>query len=86
MMRKPRLLVVDDLVAGLGELAKAEVVAMLHDIADRGVALLMMSVDSSDLGRVDRIWSLSGGRLTGPPPPGRAEVVELRPSERGRPA
>jgi ABC-type multidrug transport system ATPase subunit len=78
LARRPRLLVVDDPIAGLGAVRRAEVMQLLRQIADTGTAVLITAAELSDFKGIDRIWSLSGGRLTGSPQRPQANVVELR--------
>lgn len=79
--RSPRLLVVDDLVAGLGPWRREAILGLLHEIAGNGVAVLMTSADVGDFKGAHRIWSLESGRLieSAPPRPG-AQVLPLRPT------
>jgi ABC-type multidrug transport system ATPase subunit len=78
LARRPRLLVVDDPIAGLGAVRRAEVMQLLRQITDTGTAVLITAAELSDFKGIDRIWSLSGGRLNGAPPRPQANVVELR--------
>jgi ABC-type multidrug transport system ATPase subunit len=74
----PRLLVVDDPVAGLGVVGRATVMELLRSIASEGVAVLMTAADVTELHGANRIWALEGGRLEGPPARPIAPVVALR--------
>jgi ABC-type multidrug transport system ATPase subunit len=78
IVRGPRLLVVDDPVAGLSTQRRAEVMELLHAIAAEGVAVLMTAADLVELQGLDRIWSLEDGRLHGPPSRPMATVVPFR--------
>jgi ABC-type multidrug transport system ATPase subunit len=73
----PRLLVVDDPVAGLGVVGRATIMELLRSIASEGVAVLMTAADVTELHGANRIWALEGGRLDGPPARPIAPVVAL---------
>jgi ABC-type multidrug transport system ATPase subunit len=78
IVRGPRLLVVDDPVAGLGILGRATVMELLREVADHGVAVLMTAADVSELHGANRLWALDAGRLDGPPARPMGTVVPLR--------
>lgn len=80
LVRRPRLLVVDDPIAGLGALRRAEVMQLLRQITESGTAVLITAAELSDFKGIDRIWSLASGRLNGTPSRPQADVVELRPA------
>jgi ABC-type multidrug transport system ATPase subunit len=81
--RRPRLLLVDDLLVGLGALRGARVVALLREFASEGVTVLATTTSEiAEFGGADRIWSLSDGVLSGGRRRG-AEVIPLRPSGAG---
>lgn len=86
IVRGPRMLVVDDPVAGLGPRQRAEIIELLHSIARVGVAVLMTAADLAELQGADRIWSLADGRLEGPPTRPMATVVPLRSNGGSQPA
>jgi ABC-type multidrug transport system ATPase subunit len=77
IVRGPKLLVVDDPVAGLGAQQRGEIMELLHSIAKLGVAVLVTAAELSELQGADRIWSLADGRLDGPPARSLATVVPL---------
>jgi ABC-type multidrug transport system ATPase subunit len=77
IVRGPRLLVVDDPVAGLGVAGRATIMELLRSIADKGVAVLMTAADVTELHGANRIWSLEDGRLDGPPARPMGTVVRL---------
>jgi ABC-type cobalamin/Fe3+-siderophores transport system ATPase subunit len=81
IVRRPKILVVDDPVAGLGVAARAEVMELLRAIADDGVGVLMTAGDAIELAGANRIWALAGGRLNGPPARPVGAVVPLRPAK-----
>jgi ABC-type multidrug transport system ATPase subunit len=78
IVRRPRLVVVDDPVAGLGVVGRAKIMELLRAIADMGVAVLMTAGDVIELRGANRIWALDGGRLTGAPARPLGTVVPLR--------
>jgi ABC-type multidrug transport system ATPase subunit len=80
IVRRPRLLVVDDPVAGLGVEGRANVMGLLRAIADQGVAVVITAADVAELRGADRIWALEAGRLSGPPAPVLGTLVHLRPA------
>jgi ABC-type multidrug transport system ATPase subunit len=80
IVRRPRLLVVDDPVAGLGVEGRVNVMGLLRAIADQGVAVVITAADVAELRGADRIWALEDGRLSGPPAPVLGTVVPLRPT------
>jgi ABC-type multidrug transport system ATPase subunit len=84
IVRGPRLLIVDDPVAGLGAMRRARVMKLLHGIAATGVAVLMTAAEVVDLKGADRIWSLTDGHLRGPSARGGGQLVELHPTGRAR--
>lgn len=76
--RGPRLLIVDDPVAGLGGRDRADILELLRGIAAEGVAVLMTAAELVELRGLDQIWALDGGRLDGPPRRPMGDVVPLR--------
>src|SRR5919198_730819 len=61
---QPRLLIVDEPTQGIDVGAKAEIHALLRELARRGVGILMVSSDLPEvLGMCDRIVVMAGGRL-----------------------
>ncbi|MDZ4764966.1 MAG: sugar ABC transporter ATP-binding protein [Chloroflexota bacterium] len=62
----PKILIVDEPTRGIDVSAKAEVHALLHQMAGSGIAVIMISSELSEiLGMSDRIITISEGRLTG---------------------
>jgi ribose transport system ATP-binding protein len=60
------VLILDEPTRGVDVGAKAEIHALLHRMADKGMALLVVSSDLPELLRLcDRIIVLSRGRLAG---------------------
>jgi inositol transport system ATP-binding protein len=63
---KPKLLIVDEPTRGIDVAAKAEVHALLNQMAQNGIAVVMISSELPEiLGMSDRIVTLREGRLTG---------------------
>jgi ribose transport system ATP-binding protein len=66
LLRQPAVLILDEPTRGVDVGAKAEIHALLHRMADKGMALLVVSSDLPELLRLcDRIIVLSRGRLAG---------------------
>lgn len=76
--RGPRVLLVDDPIAGLDGGQRDEIMLLLRSIAAMGVAVLMTAAELVDLRGLDRIWSLRDGRLEGPTVRPGGTVVDLR--------
>jgi putative ABC transport system ATP-binding protein len=83
IVRGPRVLIVDDPLAGMGAEERDELMRLLRSIATTGVAVLMTAAELMELGGADRIWSLRGGRVEGPTVRPSGTVVDLR---RSRPS
>ena len=61
---QPRFLIVDEPTQGIDVGAKAEIHALLRELAGRGVGILMVSSDLPEvLGMCDRIVVMAGGRV-----------------------
>lgn len=85
LVRRPRLLLADDLMAGLGIDATEELGRLLRDVAQEQQFAVLMSV--SDLHATtwcDRVATLAGGRLIVAPPMPRDENVIEFPGEAPR--
>lgn len=66
LLREPKVLILDEPTRGVDVGAKAEIHALLHRMADAGMALLVVSSDLPELTHLcDRIIVLSRGRLVG---------------------
>lgn len=78
IVRGPRVLIVDDPVAGLGAGERGEVMQLLTSIAASGVAVLVTAAELVELRGLDRIWSLREGVLEGPSVRAGGTVVPLR--------
>ncbi|HTW40939.1 MAG TPA: ATP-binding cassette domain-containing protein [Solirubrobacteraceae bacterium] len=89
--RSPSLLLVDDPTTNLGLREREQLAALLRDLADSGVGVLMTVPDMKEMMSAHQIATLSGGRLLAPPeiaphapPPERPENVIAFPGARRR--
>jgi ABC-type lipoprotein export system ATPase subunit len=87
IVRAPKLLLVDDPTANLDVLEREEVTQLLRSLAEEeGIAVLMTVPDMPAVMNAHHIASLSGGRLSTPPPEGpeplpqedEGKVIQLR--------
>lgn len=76
----PRLLLVDDVVAGVELVQRMAILRLLRSLADDGLAVLTSTDEMPALAGADRALTLSEGRLHGRLAPELAEVVPLRAS------
>jgi iron complex transport system ATP-binding protein len=74
----PRLLIVDDVVAGVELIERGAILRLLRSLADDGLAVLTSTDETPALAGADRALTLSEGRLRGRLAPELAEVVPLR--------
>jgi ABC-type multidrug transport system ATPase subunit len=74
----PRLVVIDDPIAGVDLLERDGILALLRSLADVGIAVLASTGDSAGLSGADRTFSLSEGELRGAPARELAPVLPLR--------
>ena len=75
----PRLLLVDDVVAGVELVERRVILRLLRSLADDGLAVLTSTDETPALAGADRALTLSEGRLSGRLAPTEpAEVVPLR--------
>jgi ABC-type multidrug transport system ATPase subunit len=65
--REPRVLVVDDPVAGVGPEGTAQIMKLLYDLHRDGVAILMLASRVDEFQGASQIWALEGGRIDAPP-------------------
>jgi ABC-type multidrug transport system ATPase subunit len=65
LARRPRLLVVDDPMAGMGGDRRSSVLRLLRSLAADGLAVLMTAAELRELRGADRIWGLDDGVLDG---------------------
>ncbi|MET3986887.1 sugar ABC transporter ATP-binding protein [Streptomyces sp. PvR034] len=77
LARRPKVLVLDEPTRGIDVGAKAEIYRIIADLAQAGVALLVISSELPEvLGLADRVVVMQGGRITGEL--SRAEATEER--------
>ncbi|RSS37152.1 sugar ABC transporter ATP-binding protein [Streptomyces sp. WAC08241] len=75
LLRKPKVLILDEPTRGIDIGAKAEIYRIIADLAREGVALLVISSELPEvLGLADRIAVMQNGRVTGEL--ARAEATE----------
>lgn len=77
----PRLLLVDDVVAGVELVQRRALLRLLRSLADDGLAVLTSTDETPALAGADRAVTLSEGRLHGRSAPQLADVVPLRRTE-----
>ena len=66
LMTEPKVLLLDEPTRGIDIGAKAEIYALINDLASKGIAILLVSSDLPEImGVSDRILVLCEGRLTG---------------------
>lgn len=84
---QPRLLLLDEPTRGVDVGAQASIYRMLHQLADEGLAVVLVSSDWSELmAHADRIVVLSGGRVTGELAPcdySQARLLDLASQSQG---
>lgn len=64
LMNEPRLLIADEPTGDLDQESTGIVMGLLRELADRGVAILMVTHDPDALKAVDRIHRMDAGRLS----------------------
>ena len=66
LMTEPKILILDEPTQGIDVGAKAEIYALMNDLAQRGIAILMISSDMNEIiGMSDRIVVMSKGEISG---------------------
>ncbi|MFG2823492.1 sugar ABC transporter ATP-binding protein [Kitasatospora sp. NPDC048365] len=66
LARRPKLLILDEPTRGIDIGAKAEIYRIIADLAEQGVALLVISSELPEvLGLADRVVVMQNGRVTG---------------------
>ncbi|MET9730160.1 sugar ABC transporter ATP-binding protein [Streptomyces sp. NPDC006458] len=66
LARKPRVLILDEPTRGIDVGAKAEIYQIIADLAEEGVAVLVISSELPEvLGLADRVVVMQNGRITG---------------------
>jgi ABC-type cobalamin/Fe3+-siderophores transport system ATPase subunit len=69
LAREPRLVLVDDPTANLGLRERERLVALLRELADGGVGVLLTVPDMHEMMGAHQIRALSNGRIIAPPEP-----------------
>jgi len=77
---QPRLLVIDEPVAGVDLHERDAVLLLLRALADEGIAVLMAVGETTGLSGADRSLTIGDGELCGSLKPELAPVLELRPA------
>ncbi len=77
----PKLLVIDDVVAGVGLTDRMAILRLLRSLADEGMSVLTSTDETPALAGADRALTLSDGRLHGRLATELAEVLPLRAAE-----
>lgn len=66
LARKPRVLILDEPTRGVDVGARAEIYGLMNDLAEKGVAILMISSDLEEiLGMSDRVLVMHEGSISG---------------------
>jgi rhamnose transport system ATP-binding protein len=66
LMIRPKILILDEPTQGIDVGAKAEIYRLMRDLANEGMAILMISSETTEvLGMSDRIAVMSGGKIAG---------------------
>lgn len=74
----PRLIVIDEPVKGVDLADRDGILALLRQLADEGIAVLVSTGESTALSEADRGLALGRGSLRGAPAPELAPVLPLR--------
>lgn len=74
----PRLLLIDDVIAGVDLAERDPILGLLRSLADEGLAILTSTDEPPGLAGCDRALTLSDGTLEGRLTPDLAEVLPLR--------
>jgi ABC-type cobalamin/Fe3+-siderophores transport system ATPase subunit len=74
---QPRLLLVDEPLAGVELEQRDEILLLARSLADEGIALLMTFGDLSELRGADQSHTIGDGRLSGSPKRGLQPVADL---------
>ena len=66
LMHKPKLVIMDEPTKGVDVGAKAEIYAIMGDLAKQGFGIIMISSEMPEiLGMCDRVYVMCNGRMTG---------------------
>jgi ABC-type multidrug transport system ATPase subunit len=86
LIRRPRLLLIDDLLLGADLVLREQVLGLLRSqMREHGITIVMTASEPTHLLRCDEMMALTDGELIKPTARASAEVIEL-PSRRRRPA
>jgi ABC-type sugar transport system ATPase subunit len=78
LVHQPKLLVIDEPTLGVDLFERDRILALLRNLADDGISVLMSVGETTCLAGADRALSLAGGELHGElQPPELAPVVQL---------
>jgi ABC-type multidrug transport system ATPase subunit len=78
LVRKPRLMVIDEPTIGIDLMCRNEILELLRSIADDGVAVLSSVADAAGLENADRALTLRDGELNGSAAHDTASVIPMR--------
>jgi rhamnose transport system ATP-binding protein len=66
LMTRPKILILDEPTQGIDVGAKTEIYRLMRELADQGMAILMISSETTEvLGMSDRVAVMSGGKIAG---------------------
>lgn len=66
LMTRPKILILDEPTQGIDVGAKAEIYRLMRELASEGMAILMISSETTEvLGMSDRVAVMSGGKIAG---------------------
>jgi inositol transport system ATP-binding protein len=66
LLAQPKILILDEPTRGIDVGAKAEIYRLISELANRGVAIILVSSELPEiLGMSDRVMVMHGGRITG---------------------
>src|SRR4051794_24395953 len=66
LMTRPKILILDEPTQGIDVGAKAEIYRLMRELADQGLAILMISSETTEvLGMSDRVAVMAGGKIAG---------------------
>ncbi|CUU24539.1 putative ABC transport system, ATP-binding protein [Duffyella gerundensis] len=66
LLAQPKILILDEPTRGIDVGAKAEIYRLISELANRGVAIIMVSSELPEIiGMSDRVMVMHGGRITG---------------------
>lgn len=78
MFPDPHVLILDEPTRGIDVGAKFEIYRLIHELADQGKAVVIISSELPELlGMSDRIYTICEGRITGELPAAEADQEKL---------